>query len=117
MTKMTYATALDFVLSGNYDLPTEVADKLTALKASVEKKNSSEKKPSAQQTANKAIQDAIFDAMETDRLYTITEMIKEFPACAEMTNQRVSALVRQMVQANRVERIEDKRKTYFRVVR
>lgn len=117
MTKMTYSTALDFVLSGNFDLPTEVSDKLTALKASVEKKNSSDKKPTAQQTANKAIQDSIYESMEADRLYTITEMLKEFPACAEMTNQRVSALVRQMVQANRVERIEDKRKTYFRVVR
>lgn len=77
------------------------------------KKNSADKKPTAQQTANEAIKTAIVDGMEVNRLYTITELIKEIPECADMTNQRVSALVRQLVDAGLVKRIEDKRKAYF----
>ena len=77
------------------------------------KKNSTEKKPTAQQTANAGIQTAILENMEVNRLYTITEIIKSVPECADLTNQRVSALVRQLVDAGKVVRTEDKRKAYF----
>ena len=77
------------------------------------KKNSSEKKPTAQQTANDAIKVAIVTAMERGKRYTITDLIKSVPECADLTNQRVSALVRQLVDNNTLERIEDKRKAYF----
>ena len=77
------------------------------------KKNSAEKKPTAQQTANKAICDAIVNGMEDGKLYTITDLIKTIPECADLTNQRVSALVRGMLDV-KVERIEEKRKAYFR---
>lgn len=80
------------------------------------KKNSSEKKPTAQQEANKTIQTAILSAMESGKLYTITDLIKVVPECADLTNQRVSALVRQMKESGLVERVEDKRKAYFRKV-
>ena len=77
------------------------------------KKNSAEKKPTAQQTANASIQTAILENMEVNRLYTITEIIKSVPECADLTNQRVSALIRQLVDAGKVVRTEDKRKAYF----
>ena len=79
------------------------------------KKNSADKKPTAQQVANKGIADAIVSAManEPDRLFTITELIKSVPECAELTNQRVSAIVRGLIGVS-VERVEDKRKAYFR---
>ena len=75
----------------------------------LEKKNSSEKKPTAQQTANEGIKTAILEGMKPNRLYTITEIQKEIPECAELSNQRVSALIRQMV-GNEIVRTEDKRK-------
>ena len=77
------------------------------------KKNSAEKKPTAQQTANKAICDAIVNGMEDGKLYTITDLIKAIPECADLTNQRVSALIRGMLDV-KVERVEEKRKAYFR---
>ena len=76
------------------------------------KKNASEKKPTAQQTANEAIKAAILEGMADNRLYTISELIKEIPACSDLTNQRVSALMRQMIGTSIV-RTEDKRKAYF----
>jgi hypothetical protein len=79
------------------------------------KKNSAEKKPTAQQTANKGIADAIVAVMsaEPERLFTITDLIKSVPECAELTNQRVSAIVRGLLGVS-VERVEEKRKAYFR---
>ena len=79
------------------------------------KKNSAEKKPTAQQVANEGIKQAIVAGMEPNRLYTVTEIIKEVPECSEMTNQRVSALLRQRV-GSEIERIEEKRKAYFRLM-
>ena len=80
------------------------------------KKNSTEKKPTAQQTANEGIKTAIVEGMEPNRLYTVTEIIKSVPACVDMTNQRVSALLRQLVEGGKVKRTEDKRKAYFSLV-
>lgn len=79
------------------------------------KKNGSDKKPTAQQTANEGIKADILATMEEGKLYTITELMKVVPSCADLTNQRVSALVRQMLNIS-IERIEDKRKAYFRKI-
>lgn len=80
------------------------------------KKNSSEKKPSANQVANEGIKADILEGMAEGKLYTITDLIKEIPACADLTNQRVSALIRQLMANGSVERVEEKRKAYFRKV-
>lgn len=84
----------------------------------LEKKNSAEKKPTAVQVANESIKNAIYQGMQENRLYTITELIKEIPECADLTNQRVSALIRQMRDCAEpmVERVEEKRKAYFRKI-
>ena len=77
------------------------------------RKNSGEKKPTAQQTANEGIKTAILDGMTSGRFYTVTEIQKEIAECAEMSNQKVSALVRQLKDAGLVVKTEDKRKSYF----
>lgn len=77
------------------------------------KKNSSEKKPTAQQVANEAIKQAIVDGMERDHLYTITDIQKNVPECADLSNQKISALVRQLKDDGVVVKTEDKRKSYF----
>ena len=82
------------------------------------KKNSAEKKPTAQQVANGNIGEAIVAKLnaEPNRLFTITEIIKEVPECADLTNQRVSAIVRGLIGSS-VERVEEKRKAFFRAAR
>jgi hypothetical protein len=81
------------------------------------KKNSAEKKPTAQQTANAEIANAIVEMLHADpnRMFSITEIIKECPACADLTNQRVSAIVRGLIGTS-VERIEEKRKAFFKAL-
>lgn len=79
----------------------------------LDRKNSADKKPTAQQTVNEGIKAAILDNMVEGARYTITDLIKSVPECADLTNQRVSALMRQLIEAKLVVRIEDKRKAYF----
>ena len=79
------------------------------------KKNSSEKKPTAQQKANANLCDVIVSNMEVGKLYTVTDLQKTIPGCAELTNQRISALLRGMF-GSRIERVEEKRKAYFRKI-
>jgi predicted transcriptional regulator len=77
------------------------------------KKNSADKKPTKVQVENEGIKDTILDGMEVGKLYTITDLIKSIPEIAELSNQRVSALVRQLVADGSVVRTEEKRKAYF----
>ena len=65
--------------------------------------------------AHRAIQENILDTLEPGVLYTISDIIQTVPACFDLTNQRVSAIVRQLV-PDYLERIEDKRCAYFRLV-
>ena len=78
------------------------------------KKNATDKKPTALQLANQSIQQAILDTMiSTSKKYTITDLIKEIPECADCSNQKISVLVKQMVDADLVCRVEEKKKAYF----
>jgi len=80
------------------------------------KKNSAEKKPTATQVANEGIKKSIVEGMEVGKKYTITDLMKSIPAIADLSNQRVSALVRQLIEDNLVVRTEEKRKAYFSLV-
>ena len=115
-TKMTNKVALQYVLA-NCELPADVKEKVEKMLVQVEKKNSSkpEGKLTPTQIANEGIKAEILDFMAStpNTLYTISEMLKKVPACADLTNQRVSALVRQLVAEGAVKRIEEKRKAYF----
>lgn len=77
------------------------------------KKNSAEKKPTAVQVANEGIKGNILEGMEDGKKYTITDLQKSIAELADLSNQRVSALVRQLVADGSVERVEEKRKAYF----
>ena len=115
--KMTKATAWGIVKgiveNSGHAQTAELVEKIDNELALLAKKNSAEKKPTAQQTANEGIKAAILNGMENGKAYTITDIIKSVPECAELTNQRVSALMRQLVEGGAVVRTEDKRKAYF----
>ena len=110
--KMTYAKALEIAMNAVKENK-EVYDKLDALKASIAKKNSAERKPTATQKANEGYKIAILEFMEVGKKYTITDLMKEVVELADLSNQRVSALVRQLKEEGLVERTEEKRKAYF----
>ena len=117
-TKMTYATALDMVLAiDEVKANDELAEKLTALKESVSKKSTSKSnKPTAKQKANEEIKDKLMEILfaEPTRLFTISEICKLYTD-EELSNQKVSSLIRQLVTEDKVKRTEDKRKAYFSI--
>lgn len=112
MTKITYVSALDVVLNGE-PMTDEVREKLEALKASIAKKNTAERKPTATQTANEGFKVAILNGLESGKAYTITDIIKSVDEVSDLSNQRVSAIVRQLVESGSLVREEVKRKAYF----
>ena len=112
MEKTTNVKALAYVLE-NYDLPTEIYAKLEKMKGQFEKKNSAEKKPTATQIANEGIKNLILEVIGNSSL-TITEMQKINGELAELSNQKISALLKQMVENGSVVREEIKRKAYFK---
>lgn len=116
MTKITYVSALASVIPTVED--NEIRAKLESLKSSLERKSvsSGNRKPTATQIANEGHKQTILNSMERGRLYTITEMTKEFNFSAEVSVNKCSAIIKQMVQSNLIERVEDKRKAYFRLI-
>ena len=112
MEKTTNVKALTYVLD-NYDLPTEIRAKLEKMKVQFEKKNSAEKKPTATQIANEGIKNLILEVIGNSSL-TITEMQKINGELAERSNQKISALLKQMVENGSIVREEIKRKAYFK---
>lgn len=83
------------------------------------KKNASgTTKQTKTQAENEGIKTEILGCMcaEPNRMFTISEMLKLFPCCAELSNQRVSALMKQLKEDGKVKRLEEKRKAYFQII-
>ena len=78
----------------------------------LEKKNSN-RKPTKAQEENGGYKSAILEGMVEGKCYTITDLIKSIPEISDLTNQRVSALVRQLKEDGSVVRKEEKGKAYF----
>ena len=80
----------------------------------LENKKTNVRKPSANQIANENFKQEIVKFLqEHNEKFTITEMIEKCEALNLLTNQRVSALVTQLVSENVLERTTEKRKAFF----
>ena len=81
------------------------------------KKNSANRKPTAQQVENASLKEVILGVLvDSGKAMTVTEIQKSSTALVDLSNQRVSALVRQLMDSGEVARVEDKRKAYFKAV-
>jgi len=109
-------------LIANYNLTAEEKEFVMHEIELLEKRNSKggDRKPTAKQTENADLKTVILEflADREDEKFTITDMWKNIPVLAEnpeMSNQRISAIVRQLLLENLVVREEIKRKAYFSV--
>lgn len=113
MTKReTYALILNSInpdCEAFADIETFILHEIEKLDA----RKNAEKKPTAKQIENADIKSRIFAEMQENVPYTVTEMQTAIPACAFLTNQRITALLRQMSLENMVTRSVDKRRTIF----
>lgn len=111
-TKREYFNELKTIVSGDENLVAFIDHELELL----DKKNSAPKAPTAKQVENEKIKDYILAHLV--KPMTISEMLKDFLADypTELSNQRVSAIVKQLVEDNSVVRTVEKRKAYFSVI-
>lgn len=110
--KMTNAKALAFVLENVEGLPSDVCEKLEAMKASIEKK-SANRKPTAVQIANVELMETILNTMKLNTVYQCKDITK---LCDISSTQRTSALMRKLVEDGKVTKFSEKGVTYFQRV-
>ena len=93
----------------------EAMDKLAKMMEQLDKKANTEKKPTQRQMdAEQEAQTLLVELREAGKAMTVSDMIAELPSCKSFSNQKVSDLIRKLGTA--VERIEEKRKAYFKAV-
>ena len=117
--KLTNVLALEMVLAmEEVKSNQELVEKLTKMKEQFEKKNNSStgsKKLTKTQIENEEIKAQILEVM-TSEPKAIKELQAENESLAEYTNQKLSALLKQLVGENKVERVEEKRAAKFKKV-
>lgn len=92
---------------------TELVEKLEKIKEGFEKKKSSTKK-TATQEENEKLKNIIVEFLrDSEKKFTATELAKEVPELAELTNQRITSLLTALVKDLRIQREVEKRKAYF----
>ena len=91
----------------------ELIEKLEKIKKGFEKKKSSTKKTATQEENEKLKEIIIIFLTETEMKFTATELAKEIPELAELTNQRITSLLTALVKDFKVKREVEKRKAYF----
>lgn len=130
--KRDYFSAIRTVIEANPELrfSTEkfpempVADVLAFIDNELSMLNSKSgalKKPTEKQIQNESLKSAIADYLigvkpAHKSISEIWNEVSELSSNPDMTGQRISALLTQLIKAGEVERIEEKRKAYFKVV-
>ena len=125
MSKLTKKVALEIaiaVLNGDSDSrfaefsTTEVITKLSDMIQSLDSK-SSDKKLTDQQKQNIGFKGDILAFLADGREYTATEILRGVPTFPpEMSNQRVSQLLRQLIIDQQVVKRDEKGKSLFKLV-
>lgn len=112
MKQMSYVNAINEVLNGNIN--DEVVERLTALRDSIAKRNSSKSgKPTKAQIANAEIGESVVAAMESGVDYTIADIKGLVPALADANPQKVSPIMRKLTEGGKVEAIKVKGKVAY----
>lgn len=110
--KEKFAMLKEIVVDMGNDMLVEFIDNEISL---LEKK-SSKSTQTKTQVENETIKDKIVAVLKNlDRKVTITELQGANEEMATYSNQKLSALLKQLVEENRVVRVPDKKKTYFTV--
>lgn len=76
-----------------------------------------EKKLTPKQKENLALVETILDNMEIDTIYSISDMQRKIEVCKELTNQKISSLIRQAMSDGTIERVEVKGKAFFKLAK
>lgn len=117
MTKKDYFNALLNIpdVGTNAELVAFIDHELELLERKAEKKTEN-KKPTATQIENEKLKSAILEYMKPNNLYTIKEMLENIEECDGFSTPKMSALLHSLAKEEKVERVEEKRKIYWKLV-
>lgn len=113
MEKITIAKQYDNIIAKVEGILTAEEVKFLVERKELHEKKNASRKPTKSQEENVSYKTAILEGMVEGKAYTITDLIKSIPSIADLTNQRVSALIRQLKEEGVVTRKEEKGKAYF----
>ena len=121
MKKLTKKVALSYAVAALTDstyetefTKDEIVAKLSEMMENLDKKSTGEKKPTEQQIANAGFKSDIVALLADGKARTATEILNQVETFPEgMTNQRVSALLRQLWLDGKVQKDTVKGKTMF----
>lgn len=123
MTKLTNVLALEMVLGmKEVQANVELVEKLTKMKEQFEKKNKSsvgadgKKILTAEQKKNEALKETILEILTRyEEPKQVKELIAENEELASYTGQKISALMTQLVKAEKVVKVIDKKASKFQL--
>ena len=118
MKKLTNVLALEMVLGmAEVQANTELVANLATMKAQFEKKNSNksgEKTPTKTQQENEVLKGYIMEVLTLNKApMTIAQIQAEDVELKDLTNQKMSALLKQLVDTDQVVKTKDKKATLF----
>ncbi len=123
MTKLTNVLALEMVLGmKEVQANVELVEKLTKMKEQFEKKNKSsvgadgKKILTAEQKKNEALKETILEILTRyEEPKQVKDLIAENEELASYTGQKISALMTQLVKAEKVVKVIDKKASKFQI--
>jgi hypothetical protein len=114
--KMSYVSAIDAILSGA-PCEGEVRERLEALRASQAKRSASKSgKPTKAQVEAMAVAEKVAEAMTAGEVYEWKAIADLLPDGEKRTAQRVTALMKRLIEAGRVSKAEVKGKMTYTLV-
>ena len=113
--KLTNVVAMEMAIKAvkENEGSVELIEKLEKIKEGFEKKKSSTKKTATQEENEKLKEIIVNFLTESEKKFTATELAKEVPELAELTNQRITSLLTALVKDLKIQREVEKRKAYF----
>lgn len=115
--EMTNVKALEYVLTNYTDMPSEVYSKLDNMFASLRKKAAT-RTETASQKISREVKPLVLEVMSEDCM-TATDIVKAVAKLneeyADLTNQRVTTILRQLKEEGKVENATIKGKSYYRL--
>lgn len=110
MEKMTNVKALEYVVA-NYEIPTDVAEKLDSMIASLKKK-AANRKPTKVQKENEVLKEKVLEVMTTEPK-TVSEIMALDDELGGLSNQKVTSLLSALKDDGKVIKTIDKRKALY----
>ncbi len=107
MTKVEMFNAIKEVVADNQEMVAFIEHEIELLQ-----KKSTNRKPTKTQAENESLKNEILSTL-TDKGMTVTEIQKKSEILGEVSNQKVSALLRQLVEVGAVEKTIEKKKSFF----